>query len=71
VFVNEYRGLELTCKPDEACPYQSGDDVVEFWNMDDVKIWRSFLFLLVILAVYRVLTYIGLRWVAPRTSSQL
>lgn len=59
---NEFEDLELTCNNQPVCRFQSGNDVLSFYGMDDVSIGACFAVLVGMLLFYRIVTYFLLKF---------
>ncbi|KAJ2007027.1 hypothetical protein GGI04_000986 [Coemansia thaxteri] len=60
---NEFRGMDLTCSKDMQC-YESGDQVVKSYGLDQFTIGQNGLFIVAIGAIFYVGGYACLRWKA-------
>jgi ATP-binding cassette subfamily G (WHITE) protein 2 len=60
-------GLKLHCDPDElvggSCPLTSGEQVIEQEGFDYITIWGCALVLLAMIVFFRILAFVGLRWI--------
>jgi len=67
IALNELEGLELHCDPDElvggSCPITSGQQVIEQEGFDYITIWGCALVLLAMIVFFRILAFVGLRWI--------
>ncbi len=67
ISLNELRGLELHCEPDElkggVCPLTSGEQVIDNLGLDFISIWGCALVLIAMIIFYRFIAYIGLRFI--------
>ncbi|KAJ2817214.1 hypothetical protein GGI24_005473 [Coemansia furcata] len=64
---NEFDGLEFTCAPDAAICYQTGQDVLNTYGLNELPIWECILLNVVLGIAFYALAYCLLRWKAkPR-----
>ncbi len=60
-------GLELYCTPGELvngqCPITSGEQVIKSEGFDYITIWGCALVLIAMIIFFRILAFVGLRWV--------
>jgi ATP-binding cassette subfamily G (WHITE) protein 2 len=60
-------GLKLHCDPGElvggSCPLTSGQQVIEQEGFDFITIWGCALVLLAMIIFFRILAFVGLRWI--------
>jgi ATP-binding cassette subfamily G (WHITE) protein 2 len=60
-------GLTLYCDPGELvngkCPLTNGQQVIEQNGFDYITIWGCALVLIAMIIFFRILAFVGLRWV--------
>ncbi|KAJ1671901.1 hypothetical protein GGF38_000452, partial [Coemansia sp. RSA 25] len=64
---NEFDGLEFTCSPGTAICYQTGEDVLNTYGLNELPIWECILLNVALGVAFYALAYCLLRWKAkPR-----
>jgi hypothetical protein len=48
---------------------KSSDDVYDYFGLPPLTYWENMLILLAMVVMFRVLTYVTLRWITPRVSA--
>jgi hypothetical protein len=67
--INQFHDLELTCTPKQLvkgkCPYTSGDQILALYgyNKSPLTITHCAGMLFVLIIVYRIIGYLGLRFI--------
>jgi ATP-binding cassette subfamily G (WHITE) protein 2 len=67
IALNELNGLKLYCEENELvggkCPITSGEQVIKSNGFDYITIWGCALVLIAMIIFFRILAFVGLRWV--------
>lgn len=63
VALNELEGLELTCNPGEKCLFTNGEQIADMYGYSEYSIGFCVGILIVLIVGFRLLAYIGLRFI--------
>jgi ATP-binding cassette subfamily G (WHITE) protein 2 len=63
VALNELNGLELSCEPGEKCQFTTGEEIAAFYGYNQYSIGFCVGILIVLIVGFRLLAYLGLRFI--------
>jgi ATP-binding cassette subfamily G (WHITE) protein 2 len=64
VALNELEGLDIDCKPGlGACKYQHGEQIIAEKGYDEFTMETCAAYLIVLIVGFRILAYLGLRFI--------
>merc|ERR1711916_42920 len=73
---NEFAGETFTCEPappgapaEASRCFETGDEVLRFYEMEDVDVWGNFAVLWGLSAAFRILGYVALRFLNKPTTN--
>lgn len=59
---NEFVGISFTCLEGQTCAYEKGEDYLAVLGLQDVNTWSNIGIIFAMILVYRLLAYLGLKF---------